>query len=82
MDFRISRFATLAVAASVALGGASVHAGETYSTAQREALGAVDALFVAMTRHDVEASRRLILPGANFVVLLPDGTLRIEADTG
>ncbi|QRP62556.1 nuclear transport factor 2 family protein [Rhodanobacter sp. FDAARGOS 1247] len=82
MDFRISRFATLAVAASVALGGASVHAGETYSAAQREALGAVDALFVAMARHDVEASRRLILPGANFVVLLPDGKLRIEADTG
>lgn len=58
MDFRISSFAAITVAASLILGGASVHAGETYSAAQREALGAVDALFAAMTRHDVETSRR------------------------
>ncbi|HTH68287.1 MAG TPA: nuclear transport factor 2 family protein [Rhodanobacter sp.] len=30
----------------------------------------------------MDASRRLILPGASFVVVLPDGTVKIEPDTG
>jgi hypothetical protein len=70
-----------AVAFSVLVSG-NVQAKDTCSAPQREALGAVDALFAAMAKHDVDASRQLILPGATFVVVLPDGAVKVEPDTG
>lgn len=79
MNLRMTSLATLGIAV---LAGSNVQAKDTYSAPQREALGAVDALFAAMAKHDVDASRRLILPGASFVVVLPDGTVKIEPDTG
>lgn len=82
MNLRMTTLAALGVAAFSVLAGGDALAKDTYSASQREALGAVDALFAAMAAHDVDASRRLILPGANFVVVLPDGTARIEPDTG
>jgi len=81
MNLRMKTLATLGAAYSVLVGG-NVHAKGTYDAPQREALGAVDALFAAMAKHDVDASRQLILPGASFVVVLPDGTVKIEPDTG
>ncbi|MEP6897649.1 MAG: nuclear transport factor 2 family protein, partial [Rhodanobacter sp.] len=57
-----------------------VHARGKYSVAQREVLDAVDALFVAMGRHDVAASRKLIIPGAGFMVINADGTSVMERD--
>ena len=79
MNLRMTSLATLGIAV---LAGSNVQAKDTYSAPQREALGAVDALFAAMAKHDVDASRRLILPGASFVVVLPDGAVKIEPDTG
>lgn len=38
-------------------------------------------LFDAMAKHDVDASRKLILPGASFVVVKPDGAVAMEHDT-
>jgi hypothetical protein len=82
MNLRMTSLATLGIAALAVLAGSNVQAKDTYSAPQHEALGAVDALFAAMAKHDVDASRRLILPGASFVVVLPDGTVKIEPDTG
>lgn len=82
MNLRTTTLATLAAAAFSALAGGNVQAKDTYGAPQREALGAVDALFAAMAKHDVDASRQLILPGATFVVVLPDGTVKVEPDTG
>jgi hypothetical protein len=82
MNLRMTTLAALGAAALAVLAGSNVQAKDTYSAPQREALGAVDALFAAMAKHDVDASRRLILPGATFVVVLPDGTVKIESDTG
>ncbi|EIL97431.1 hypothetical protein RHOFW104T7_10295 [Rhodanobacter thiooxydans] len=72
----------LGVAAFSALAGGNAQAKDAYSALQREALGAVDAFFAAMAKHDVDASRRLILPGASFVVVLPDGRVKVEPDSG
>ncbi len=82
MNLRMSTLAALGAAALSVLASGNVQAKGTCSAPQREALGAVDALFAAMAKHDVNASRRLILPGATFVVVLPDGTVKIEPDTG
>jgi aryl carrier-like protein len=82
MNLRTTTLATLVAAAFSVLAGGNVQAKDSFSAPQREALGAVDALFAAMAKHDVDASRRLILPGASFVVVLPDGTVKIEPDTG
>jgi hypothetical protein len=82
MNLRMTTFVILGAVAFSVLASISVQAKDTYSAPQREALGAVDALFAAMAKHDVDASRRLILPGASFVVVLPDGTVKIESDTG
>ncbi|HZY33011.1 MAG TPA: nuclear transport factor 2 family protein [Rhodanobacter sp.] len=78
----MTTFVILGAVAFSVLASISVQAKDTYSAPQREALGAVDALFAAMAKQDVDASRRLILPGASFVVVLPDGTVKIESDTG
>ena len=82
MNLRMTTHATLGAVAFSMLAGINVRAKGIYSAPQREALGAVDALFAAMAKHDVDASRRLILPGARFVVVLPDGAVKIEPDTG
>ena len=82
MNLRMTTFVILGAVAFSVLASISVQAKDTYSAPQREALGAVDALFAAMAKQDVDASRRLILPGARFVVVLPDGTVKIESDTG
>jgi len=43
-------------------------------------LAAVDALFSAMARHDVTAARRLLMPGAKFLVIRADGDLHASDD--
>lgn len=45
-------------------------------------LAAVDALFEAMATHDTHAARQLIVPGARFVVVRPDGTPAMRDDAG
>ena len=45
-------------------------------------LAAVDALFEAMAMHDTHTARQLILPGAQFVVVRPDGTSALRDDAG
>lgn len=64
------------------LAGGNVPAKDTSGTSLREAVGAVDAMFAAKAGHEVGASRRLILPGARFVMVLPDGRVKIEPDSG
>lgn len=62
----------------LAIGAA--HAQQNYTPAQRQVLAPVHALFEAMTKHDVEASRKVILPGAGFVVIKADGSVLMEHD--
>ena len=45
-------------------------------------LAAVDALFEAMAVHDAHTVRQLIVPGATFVVVRPDGTAAMRDDAG
>ncbi|WP_189439812.1 nuclear transport factor 2 family protein [Rhodanobacter panaciterrae] len=71
----------LGAAAIFVFAGINVRAKDAHAPAQREVLGAVDALFDAMAKHDVDASRKLIVPGASFVVLKPDGTVAMEHDS-
>lgn len=47
-----------------------------------KALAVVDALFAAMAVHDVDAARQTLLPGANLVVVLADGRVRVMDDAG
>lgn len=71
----------LGTAATLMFAGINVQAKDPHGVAQREVLGAVNALFDAMAKHDVAASRKLIVTGASFVVVKPDGTLVMEHDT-
>jgi len=48
MNLRMTSLATLGIAV---LAGSNVQAKDTYSAPQREALGAVDALFAAMAKN-------------------------------
>jgi len=43
-------------------------------------LGVVDQTFAALARHDVVALRQLLVPGAVFAVLGPDGRVKMERD--
>jgi hypothetical protein len=63
----------------LAMAGASAHGSGTAD--RRDVLRGVDALFSAMATHDVAAARRLIVPGASFVVVKPDGSVAMEHDT-
>jgi hypothetical protein len=45
-------------------------------------LAAVDALFSAMSTHDVAAARKVLLPGAKFLVVRADGNTRAGDDAG
>jgi len=51
MNLRMTSLAALGAAALVVLVGGNVQAKVTYSAPQREALGAVDALFAAMAKN-------------------------------
>jgi hypothetical protein len=73
-------FRCTAAVALFATAIASAQAGQTYDTGQQAVLVPVNALFDAMVKHDVEASRKLILPGAAFAVVKPDGTVSMEHD--
>lgn len=81
MNRRMNTFSRLCAIALFVFSGASAQAADADAAAEREVLGVVDALFSAMVKHDVEASRKLILPGANFVVVRPDRTLVVEHDS-
>ena len=81
MSRRMKILLQLGSAALFAFAGITVQAKEAHTAIQREVLGAVDALFDAMAKHDVDASRKLIVPGAGFVVVKSDGTLAMEHDT-
>lgn len=81
MNRRMKAFSKLCVTAFFAFAGASVQAADADTAAEREVLGVVDALFSAMAKHDVEASRKLIVPGANFVAVRPDRPLVVEHDS-
>lgn len=80
MNLRMKLLLRLGTAAIFVFAGISVRAKEAHTAAQREVLGAVDALFDAMAKHDVDASRKLIVPGASFVVVKPDGVVAMEHD--
>jgi hypothetical protein len=81
MSHRLKTLAQLGAVALFAFAGMSAQARDTRAPAEHEVLGAVDALFDAMAKHDVDASRKLIVPGASFVVMKPDGTVLMEHDT-
>ncbi|HEU4670055.1 MAG TPA: nuclear transport factor 2 family protein [Dyella sp.] len=51
------------------------------AAAERKAvLGVIDQTFAAMSRHDAAAMRGLLVPGAMFAVLGPDGRVKMERD--
>lgn len=81
MNRRMKILLQLGTAMLFGFAGINVQAKETHTVTQREVLGTVDALFDAMAKHDVDASRKLILPGASFVVVKPDGVVAMEHDT-
>jgi len=81
MNRRMRSLLQLGTAAIFVFAAINVQAKEAHTAAQREVLGAVNALFDAMAKHDVDASRKLILPGASFVVVKPDGAVAMEHDT-
>ncbi len=81
MNRRMKTLLQLAIAAIFVFAGINVQARAAHAATRREVLGAVDSLFDAMAKHDVEASRKLIVPGASFVVVKPDGTVAMEHDT-
>jgi hypothetical protein len=43
-------------------------------------LAAIDALFAAMSSHDVAAARKVLLPGARFLVVRADGNTHAGDD--
>jgi hypothetical protein len=45
-------------------------------------LAAIDALFSAMSTHDVAAARKVLLPGAKFLVVRADGATHADDDAG
>ncbi len=69
----------IAAAVLLLLVGAA-RAGSSADMAHRAVLATVDALFSAMATHDVEASRRLFVPGATLIVVRADGTVVTEHD--
>ena len=81
MSRRLQILSRLGAAALFVIASVNVRANDRHTPAEREVLSAVDAFFDAMAKHDVDASRKLILPGAGFVVVNPDGTSQIKHDT-
>ena len=68
---------TVAVAALLTV---NAYSADAYTAEQRAVLAPVNALFDAMVKHDVPASRKLILAGASFVVVKSDGSVLMEHD--
>ncbi len=81
MNRRMRSLLQFGTAAIFVFAAINVQTRETHTAPRREVLGAVDSLFDAMAKHDVEASRKLIVPGASFVVVKPDGAVAMEHDT-
>ncbi|OOG64746.1 hypothetical protein B0E46_04870 [Rhodanobacter sp. B04] len=81
MNRRLQTLSRLGAVVLLAFTGANATAKERYTPAEREVLGVVDALFNAMAKHDVGASRKLILSGAGFMAVNPDGTAQMKRDT-
>lgn len=81
MNRRMRSLLQLGTAAIFVFAAINVQTREAHTAPRREVLGAVDSLFDAMAKHDVEASRKLIVPGASFVVVKPDGAVAMEHDT-
>lgn len=75
-----------AVASRLAIAAALLLSANAFATDAIEAaespLAAVDALFDAMAVHDTHTARQLIAPGAQFVVVRPDGTIAMRDDAG
>ena len=70
----------LAIAAALLL-SANAFATDAIEAAESP-LAAVDGLFDAMAMHDTHTARQLIVPGAQFVVVQPDGTSAMRDDAG
>lgn len=78
-------FASLPLLAALSIVPAAACAQESPQESLQDSggpLAAVDALFAAMAVHDVAAARRALLPGANLVVVLADGRVRVMDDAG
>jgi hypothetical protein len=52
------------------------------SEADAGPLAAIDALFSAMSSHDVAAARKILMPGATFLVVRADGATHADNDAG
>lgn len=78
-NLRVARVGLFLLAGTGAHGPARAEEGE--ATTRHEVLAGVDGLFQAMARHDVAAARRLLMPGASFVVKRPDGRVAMEHDS-
>lgn len=60
----------------------AAHAATPHADAPQQAvLASVNALFDGMATHDVAAVRKLLVPGASFVVRRPDGRVVLEHDS-
>lgn len=70
----------LAIAACTAGFGMSAWATSPPTSPQQPVLASIDALFAAMASHDVAAARKLLVPGASFVVLKANGSVAMERD--
>ncbi|OOG38118.1 nuclear transport factor 2 family protein [Rhodanobacter sp. C05] len=81
MNHCLQTLSRLGVATLFVFASVNVMAKDQHTPAEREVLGAVDALFDAMAKHDVDASRKLILPGAGFMAVSPEGTAQMKHDT-
>ena len=78
---RHSRLALRSVAAAGLLLSGNAFASDAIEAAESP-LAAVDTLFEAMATHDTHTVRQLIVPGARFVVVRPDGTSAMRDDAG
>lgn len=74
------RIASVLVVAACAAGYFLPLAAAPQAASTQPVLASIDALFAAMASHDVAAARKLLVPGAGFVVLKPDGTVAMERD--
>lgn len=78
MHLQTSHRFIVAIGASALL-ACPLHAADA-PPGQRAPLSSVEALFGAMASHDVATARRLLVPGAAFVVKKPDGSVAIQHD--
>lgn len=74
------RIASVLVVAACAASCCLPAAAARQAAPKQPVLASIDALFAAMATHDVAAARRLLVPGASFVVLKAAGTVAMERD--